>query len=375
MKKLNALRTFAAATAVVGLIAFASQPTNALDAAGSFGVGSDAPALDVEHWIQDGNGFFKPVTDFQDGKVYVVEFWATWCGPCIMSMPHLAELQNQYRGQNVQIVSISDESPEEVNEFLKQESDEEEKTFGEITSAYSLTTDPDRSAHADYMEASNAAGIPTAYIVGKTGKIEWIGHPMGMDETLEAVVNDKWDREAYKKQYEQEQRLQQAIEEISMLAGAGKFDDAIKRIEEEISKTDNEDLKTNLKDFRYSLMLSAGQINEEVVGYYKKQVEEMKDNPMALGQFGYSLVGVSQQGGKIGPLADLAIKNLAPVVDKAEAEVQPLLLNIMAQLSQIDKKLDQAIEYQEKAVEASGERQKQRMELYLDELKSEKESG
>jgi len=375
MMKLNTLRRCAAAIAVAGSMACASLPANALDATAELGIGSDAPSLDVEHWIQDGNGFFKPVTDFKDGKVYVVEFWATWCGPCIMSMPHLAALQNQYRGQNVQIVSISDESPEEVKEFLEQENEEEEKTFEEITSAYSLTTDPDRSAHEDYMEASGAAGIPTAYIVGKTGKIEWIGHPMGMDETLEAVVNDKWDRAAYKKQYEQEQQLQQAIEEISMLAGAGKFDEAIKRVEEEIAKTDNEDLKTNLKDFRYSLMLSAGQVNDEVISYYKKQVEEMKGNPMALGQFAYSLVGVSQQGGKLGPLADLAIQNLAPAVDKAEDEVKPLLLNIMAQLSQIDEKLEQAIEYQEKAVEASNDRQQKRMELYLEELKSEKESG
>ena len=373
--KLNTLRRCAAAIAVAGSMACASLPANALDATAELGIGSDAPSLDVEHWIQDGNGFFKPVTDFKDGKVYVVEFWATWCGPCIMSMPHLAALQNQYRGQNVQIVSISDESPEEVKEFLEQENEEEEKTFEEITSAYSLTTDPDRSAHEDYMEASGAAGIPTAYIVGKTGKIEWIGHPMGMDETLEAVVNDKWDRAAYKKQYEQEQQLQQAIEEISMLAGAGKFDEAIKRVEEQIAKTDNEDLKTNLKDFRYSLMLSAGQVNDEVISYYKKQVEEMKGNPMALGQFAYSLVGVSQQGGKLGPLADLAIQNLAPAVDKAEDEVKPLLLNIMAQLSQIDEKLEQAIEYQEKAVEASNDRQQKRMELYLEELKSEKESG
>ena len=87
-------------------------------AAQELGIGSKAPALNIEHWVQDGNGFFKPVTKFENDKVYVVEFWATWCGPCIASMPHLAELQNKYRGNGVQVISVSDESLDEVKDLL-----------------------------------------------------------------------------------------------------------------------------------------------------------------------------------------------------------------------------------------------------------------
>ena len=121
-------------------------------------IGSKAPTLDIEHWIQDGDGFFEPVEEFEEGKVYVVEFWATWCGPCIRSMPHLAELQSKYRGRDVQIISVSDESVDEVKALLGQQNEDVGKSFAEITSAYSLTTDPDRSVHTDYMEAAEATG-------------------------------------------------------------------------------------------------------------------------------------------------------------------------------------------------------------------------
>ena len=189
-------------------------------------IGSKAPPLDIEHWISNGNGKFKPVTKFAPGKVYVVEFWATWCGPCIASMPHLAETQARYIDKGVQIISISDEDLETVEGFLetnvrgtkseKEESGKDAKevakavppkkqTYAQLTSAYCLTTDPDASVSIDYMEAAAQNGIPTSFIVGKTGQVEWIGHPMSLAEPLEQIVADKWDRAAFLVKFKKEQ--------------------------------------------------------------------------------------------------------------------------------------------------------------------------
>ena len=195
-------------------------------------IGDPAPAVDVAHWfsgVDEGES-----TAFAKDQVYVVEFWATWCGPCIAAMPHVAELKERY-GDDVRIFSISDEKIERVEKFLegrvrpgygpkaadnddKRDKDGEpkdgepkkqkkRKTYGELTSVYSLGTDPDQSTYEAYMTAAGENGIPTAFIVGKSGLIEWIGHPMTIDEPLAKVVAGDWDREAFV----EERRAQQLV--------------------------------------------------------------------------------------------------------------------------------------------------------------------
>ena len=55
-------------------------------------VGDKAPPIEVEAFLRG-----EPFEAFEAGRVYVLEFWATWCGPCIGAMPHLSELQARYK--------------------------------------------------------------------------------------------------------------------------------------------------------------------------------------------------------------------------------------------------------------------------------------
>ena len=206
-------------------------------------IGSPAPAIDIEHWFHDK----EPITAFKAGKVYVVEFWATWCGPCLASMPHLAEIQDRHSG-DLTVISVSDEDPETVEKFLDREKGD--TTFRAITAAYSLTTDPDQSVNKDYMKAAGQNGIPTAFIVGKTGEIEWIGHPMRIDEPVAKVIAGEWDRAAYAAELEEETTVRGRIQVLSRLVQQQKFAEALAVIEEILADVKTPRIRERVEELR-----------------------------------------------------------------------------------------------------------------------------
>jgi thiol-disulfide isomerase/thioredoxin len=153
---------------------------DAVSGVATLGVGDPAPELNLDEWF---NG--PPATTDFEGNVHVVEFWATWCGPCRVSMPHLSELQEAY-GDQVTIIGITDEDPGMVEAFLASESTDG-RAWSDIVK-YHLATDQNQQTSTDYMKAANQRGIPTAFIVGRDAKIKWIGHPGRIDEPLRKVV-------------------------------------------------------------------------------------------------------------------------------------------------------------------------------------------
>ena len=223
------------------------------------------------------------------------------------------------------------------------------------------------------MEASNQQGIPTSFIVGKTGVIEWIGHPMELDEPLEAVVNDSWDRKKFQEEMKAQKEFQKTMERISMLAGAEKFDDALKLVDDRVENAETEPLRDHWLSVRNGLKISGGMVDDDVVEYYRAQLAEMKGHADAIGRFGYSMYGASQQGADIGPLAGVVIKAIQDEVEGADPGLRPLLFNTVALLYNVTGNTEDAIKAQQAAIDAADDRQKRRLMPFLEELKEQAE--
>ncbi len=149
-------------------------------------VGDAAPKLQVGQWIQG-----EPVVAFDTNHIYIVEFWATWCGPCRQSIPHLNELVEKYKDKNVVAIGMDIwDSDAAVAPFVKKMGDQ---------MTYRVALDDKSQDHDGFMtkhwlKSGQGNGIPTAFIINQQGIIAWIGHPMWLKESvIDEILSGHYD--------------------------------------------------------------------------------------------------------------------------------------------------------------------------------------
>jgi len=140
-------------------------------------IGSEAPAL---HFLWSSDGKYKTLSDLK-GKVVVLDFWATWCGPCVGAFPNVRKLQERYKGYPVVILGVTsvqgrhiDRSGEKSKSIdckgdQKKEFRLMKQFMKDLDMTWPVVFTEERVVNPDY----GVRGIPHITIIDAAGKVRY----------------------------------------------------------------------------------------------------------------------------------------------------------------------------------------------------------
>jgi len=299
-------------------------------------IGDPAPPLTVSNWVKGDPVEVRQVAAQQtpEQDVVVLEFWATWCGPCVGAIPHVTKLQQLYSDKGVRIVGVSafDEGNtlKMVEDFVKKQGDK---------MGYGIAFDKEKTTYQAYMKAARQNGIPTSFIVDRSGRLAWIGHPMSMDKPLEKIVSGQFDIEIAKQTF----TIKEDINQAYMKMRWGK----VLRHADRWIEIDPQDPSPWMTKFR----VHDRQLSEptKAIASAKKAIALMGDDHEQLSKVATSLIRKEDLLG-FNPLAQQAIER-AVAADPNSAEVRLAQYRVLSTL----EKDEQAQVAVQKAIELSSD--------------------
>jgi thiol-disulfide isomerase/thioredoxin len=155
-------------------------------AAADLSIGDPAPPLVVSRWVKG-----EPVKRLEPGRIHVVEFSATFCGPCLDEAPHLSSLQQRYPNVTIISVLVSKPEPAKVAPIIA-------KMGNRVRYRVALDNvpagkSPDQGVmHRTWMIAAGERLLSTAFIVDKDGKVAWVGLASELDGPLGKIAAGDW---------------------------------------------------------------------------------------------------------------------------------------------------------------------------------------
>ncbi len=136
---------------------------------------ADAPAAEFSFTLKDVNDSSVNLADFQ-GKVILLDFWATWCGPCKVEIPGFIDLQEKYGREGLQVIGVSvDDTVDKLKPYV-----------AEMKMNYPVLQG---LGHDDLMDAYGPMlGIPVSVIISRDGKVCAKHTGLTAKETFESQI-------------------------------------------------------------------------------------------------------------------------------------------------------------------------------------------
>ena len=313
--------------------------------------GDAAPKIRVASWAQG-----EAVKELEGDKVYIVEFWATWCGPCIQSIPHLNDIHKKYRDKGLVVIGQNlGEDSGKVSSFVQ-------SMGGKMT--YRVTVDDKAEGGwmgQHWLTAAGQNGIPCAFVVNKAGKIAYIGHPMEMKESLlEKLLAEPSTKPAPEAQAEPEAAAPGAkalalVERARVEIASRRADDA-----EATIGLLHDELPSNFGHIagllELQLLLLRNQ-NEDAIGLSKMMAEDYAKKPAVLASVASGLIEVrpASPAFPAGPPPSAALlsaaEKIAEPLSKNAGEAQGPAFATLARIAFLRGDKARAVALQTKSVE------------------------
>jgi len=317
-------------------------------------VGDHAPELAPAKWLKG-----EPVAKFEKGKIYIVEFWATWCGPCRQSIPHLSKLQGEYKDITFIGQDCWERDAAGVPAFVEKMGEQ----MNYRVALDDMSVEPRGKMAKTWMAAAGQNGIPTAFVVDKETKIAWIGHPMELDGVLKQIAAGGFDA---KKAAAERDAKQALMMKFSAAMRKNDYDGAIAAVDE-IVKSDPA-MADRGAVIKFNLLLQKKDYSAAwELG--KTFPETFKDNAQALNDLAWMIVNPKASIEK--PDLDLALALASRAVEASKGE-NGQILDTLARAYFVKGDLDKAVETQSKAVSKASDEQKSQLQTTLDEYKAAK---
>ncbi len=309
-------------------------------------VGDNAPLLEHVRWIKG-----EPVEEYQPDHIYVLDFWATWCPPCVAAIPHINALQQRHKDDNVHVVAVAIWGSQDNEAFVEKRGDR---------MAYRVAVDVEDKTAAAFMTAAGQGGIPTVMLVDGSGEIAWIGRPDAqLDLAVRLMVAGEFTPERMEEErqaiLEQERIRQQRVAELNTIAWDALTQMDWPAVEELFTELfELEPAQTRqAATFVYVAKVAQGKAGEARKYAVDLLSTDLKEDAFFLSNFAWAIVSPDQSViDREDVDAELAIKAATMAADLTERKVADIL-DTLARAHYVAGDLTTAISTQEEAVEAA----------------------